>query len=139
MWECPTCGRRFKNTNQSHSCQLFSLEHHLWNKPAKVVALYQMLAAFAEEIGEVDIEPMKSTILFRRETAFWSVAIHRTFVRVLFQLHRLLPDRSEWHVTQVSPGRYVYEVKLTDPDQIDDEMRRLLLEAASLTGADPLS
>lgn len=134
MWQCPSCGRRFKNANQSHSCKTYPIERHLHNKPGGVVAMYHLLEGLAAELGAVEVRPMKSTILFRGETSFWSVSIHRTFVRVMFQLHRKLPPRAEWRVTQSSPGRFVYEVKLTHPDQLDAHLQGLLEEAAHLAG-----
>ncbi len=134
MWQCPSCGRPFKNTNQSHSCKTYTLERHLHDKPGGVVALYHLLAGFAEELGNVEVRPMKSTILFRGETAFWSVSIHRTFVRVMFQLHRRLKKRRGWRETQASPGRFVYEVRLRSPDQLDVSLRDCLAEAARLGG-----
>ena len=37
MWDCPNCGRRFRNTNQDHSCLITDLESHFVNKQRQVI------------------------------------------------------------------------------------------------------
>ena len=49
MWQCPNCGRDFKNTNQSHSCG---------NKPS---AIDEYISAQAEEIRPI-LEKIRKTI-----------------------------------------------------------------------------
>jgi hypothetical protein len=43
MWICPKCCRRFRNTNQDHSCMVTDLESHFVNKLQNVMVTYSVI------------------------------------------------------------------------------------------------
>ncbi len=133
MWICPSCGRSFKQVSQSHSCETFTIDHHLWNKPSDVVALYHLLAAAVGRFGDVRIEPMKSRILFRGQTVFATVLVRRRWLEVYILLPREESSDLIRKTIQVSAGRFAHELRVDDPNRIDDPLISLLREAFDLS------
>jgi hypothetical protein len=96
-WSCPVCGRRFKQRTAEHTCQLFTLDHHLAGKPPEVVALCNAYLAAAAESGPVSIEPLKTAIMLRTRSNFGSVRVTRKHLSCYLILGGL-PDapRTSW-------------------------------------------
>ncbi len=134
MWTCPNCGRSFRNINQSHSCAVFTIDKHLWNRPAGVVALYHMLQGIVCGIGDVTVDAMKSTILFRGETAFLSVAVRMKRLDVSMMLTKRITSKNVVDVVEISPGRFVHKLRIEHPDDLDDRFHAWVREAARLSG-----
>lgn len=134
MWTCPSCGRSFRNNNQYHSCAVFSVEKHLWNRPAGVVALYYLLEEMVRDLGGVTVDAMKSTILFRGETAFLSVAVRKKRLDVSLMLTKRITASNLIDVVEISPGRFVHKLRITHPDDLDETFRAWVWEAARLSG-----
>ena len=133
MWTCPSCGRRFKQSNQMHTCGVFDLERHLVGKSSSVVALYHLLAAAICKMREVEVVPMKSSILFRVKTVFATVTVRRNWLDLNFSMSRELPVGRIRRIDQASAGRFVHAVRLSSPDDIDDELLGWLADARALS------
>jgi len=116
-----------------HTCEVFDLERHLAGRSAAVVATYHVLAGAVADLGEVEIVPMKSSILFRVQTAFVSVVIRRKWVDVYFSLARKNESPRTRSIVRASAGRFVHRVRLDSPDDIDEEMKGWLSEARTLS------
>ena len=133
MWTCSSCGRRFKQRNQMHTCAVYNLDRHLTGKSAAVVAIYHLLAGHVGELGAVEIVPMKSSILFRVKTAFATVSIRGNWVDVYFSLRSEYSSARFRNVVQVSAARFVHGVRLESPDDIDEELLGWLSKARALS------
>ena len=55
MWQCPKCGREFKNTNQGHTCgTVESIDDYIAGQPAEVqLVLLEIRRAIREAAPKV--------------------------------------------------------------------------------------
>lgn len=133
MWTCPSCGRSFKQINQMHSCEVFDLERHLVGKSSAIVGLYHLLAGAMRGMESVETVPMKSTILFRVNTVFASVAVRRQWLDVYFTLASRQASERIRFVERASATRFVHRIRISSPDDIDEQLTGWLAEARALS------
>ena len=117
-----------------HTCEVFDLDRHLTGKSSAIVGLYHLLAAAASEMGPVEFVPMKSSILFRVKTVFATVTVRRRWLDVLLCLARELAAERARFVEQASAARFIHRVRISSPEDIDDEFLGWLAEARDLSG-----
>ncbi len=133
MWTCPSCGRAFKQRNQMHTCEVFDLERHLTGKSSGIAGLYHLLAGAVSKMGSVEIVPMKSSILFRVKTVFATVRVRRHWLDVYFSLAYELRGERIRTIEKASAARFVHRVRVSSPDDVDDELLGWLAEARELS------
>jgi hypothetical protein len=131
-WSCPVCGRRFKQRTAEHTCQLFTLDHHLAGKPPEVVALCNAYLAAAAESGPVSIEPLKTAIMLRTRSNFGSVRVTRKHLSCYLILGGLPDDPRIVKSARYTSNKLACGFDLTCMADVDDEVRSWLHEACQL-------
>jgi hypothetical protein len=116
-----------------HTCETYDLEWHLSGKSAAAVALYHLLVDAAGNLGEMEIVPMKSSILFRLTTAFASVTVRRKWLDINFAVEGERSSSRIRRTERISARRFAHSVRIEDPDDIDDELVEWLAEARALS------
>lgn len=129
LWECPDCGRRFANRNQSHVCGRHDLEHHFAGKPAEVRALYDAFAAEVQALGPVIVLPEKTRIAFQVRMSFAQVTPRKQWLDGHAVLARRLESPRFRSVQTFSPRNHLHVFRIASPADIDDELRGWLAEA----------
>lgn len=129
LWECPGCGRRFANRNQSHACGRHDLEHHFAGKPAEVRALYDAFVAAVQALGPVIVLPEKTRIAFQVRMSFAQVTPRRQWLDGHVVLARRLESPRFRSVQTFSPRNHLHVFRIASPAEIDDELRGWLAEA----------
>lgn len=129
LWECPGCGRRFANRNQSHACRRHDLEHHFAGKPAEVRALYDAFVAAVQALGPVIVLPEKTRIAFQVRMSFAQVTPRRQWLDGHVVLARRLESPRFRSVQTFSPRNHLHVFRIASPAEIDDELRGWLAEA----------
>ena len=89
MWSCPTCGRKFVNANQWHSCSLAEVSSHVAKSEPEIARVYHLLAERIVNLGSVEVQPMKTAIVFKAVTTFAGVQVRKRWLN----LGLLLDDR----------------------------------------------
>ena len=134
MWTCPDCGRRFPTPNGWHSCTSGrAVDHHLAGKPPGVVDAYHRFEAMVREIGPITVEPLKSRIGFKARSTFAGATFTGTALKAGFVLARRV-DSPRLKVESFG-GRHVHTTLVTDPAEVDEELRGWLAEAYELGSA----
>ena len=110
------------------------LAEHFRGRAPNVAATYAALLRAARALGPVTEEAKKTSIHLVRESAFAGVATQKAaLVLTLKSATDLTSTRIRKH-EQTSANRWHLEVRLTDPAEVDAELRRWLAAAYSLAG-----
>ena len=107
---------------------------HFRDRAPNVAATYTALLRAARALGPVTEEAKKTSIHLVRESAFAGVATQKAaLVLTLKSATDLTSSRIRKH-EQTSANRWHLEVRLTEPAEVDAEVRRWLAAAYSLAG-----
>ncbi len=130
LWACKSCGRRFANRNQTHSCGRFTVNDFLLGKSKKEVQLYEAFADAVAECGPVITAAAKTRVGFQVRMIF--AAVNRLNAQGL-AAHVVLARRFEHprfvRVESISPRNHVHHFLLREVSEIDAEVKRWLEEA----------
>lgn len=104
--------------------------------------LYEVVRREIEALGEAEMRVSKSQIAFRRRRAFawvWRPGQYLTGRAVApLVLTVALPGRDaspRWkEIVEPVPGKFIHHLELTDPADIDDEVRGWLRQAWDAAG-----
>lgn len=100
-------------------------------------ALYRPVKALLASLGPSDRKVTRSQIAFRARRGFawvwlpqkWLDKVPPDALVLSFALPRKLASRRIKEVVQPARGRFMHHLVLTDPSQLDAEVRRWLTEA----------
>jgi hypothetical protein len=135
MWTCPSCGQKFVNNNQVHSCRDKVLDDFLQNKPSHTVSLFWQFAETYQRIGKVTIHPTKSMIAFAAKTRIaYVIQLGKNFVDVVFPFDKPYPENLCFRKIAQVPGQqqYNHHLRLMDPEDINGEVRKFMKLAYDL-------
>jgi uncharacterized protein YdhG (YjbR/CyaY superfamily) len=69
MWQCPKCGREFKNTNQDHYCgKISTIDEYISEQPAEVQPILNKIRETIREAA-----PNATEKISYRMPTFWQV------------------------------------------------------------------
>lgn len=129
LWTCPECGQSFVTPRMWHSCVRLS-EEEFFGSREKQRALYRAFRAFVERFGPVRVNINKTRISFQGRVRFAGVArVTRDGLACTFWLKRRIESPRFTRVERLPPGDYIYNFKLTDAAQLDEEAAGWLAEA----------
>ena len=92
MWDCPNCGRSFRNTNQDHSCLITDLESHFVNKQQQVIDTFVNIKNEVIKLEGVRINSVKNAILFQAKSNFLAVKPKKTHLDIEFVLDERIEE-----------------------------------------------
>lgn len=132
VWTCRECKRTFGKTNQGHLCAPAMTEaEYFATGPAFERPIYEevkgmLLAADAE----VRVEYVSVGVFFKKKTTFVELRPLTKWSKLMFKLPRQFDHPS---ITKKWPGasRTYYEMRLKTPDDVTDDVRGWLAEAAA--------
>lgn len=128
MWQCPDCGRSFKNKNQWHSCVKVDVDSHFTGKPEKVRVLFDKLVDEVKGFGSVRLDAVKSEVLLGNKSHFAAVQVRRGWLTVSFVLDRLVSDpRITWSM-ELTGASFEHKVKVERLEDIDEQLLGWLKE-----------
>ena len=134
MWQCPKCSRKFKRTNQTHSCRTYTQEEHLLNKDNSVKELYStLLSIIKKEIGVYDIDSIHCCIHLVTGSTFLAIKPQKSELKIYFVSKE--PIKSKRIIKQeiYSTNRTNNTLKLSKIEDIDKELINWLQVAYDLT------
>jgi len=129
LWTCRSCHRRFANVNQWHSCVEMALEEHLASKSELAVALYQAVESALTACGDFRIHPQKTRVAFIARMTFAGVQLAKRWVDLSFILPAPLEDIRVREIQLYGPTSFGHRVRLTDPGEVDTDVRAWLCDA----------
>jgi len=138
-WYCPACGKRFPRPDAEHPCEPVSLDVAFAGKPAAVRALFDVVRAEVEALGQVTVAAQSFGVSFIARRRFM-IAVPR---KAWLELRLLLTRRVEHPRVKAftsGPTQHVNVARLGSLADLDDAVKALLREAFAYglpAGAEP--
>jgi hypothetical protein len=132
LWECPRCGRRFANRNQTHTCApARTVAEHLTGRSPDVVATYRAFEIAALRTGDdVVVVPEKTRIAFQARMSFAAVTVRAHWIDAHVVLARHLESIRFRRVETYSRRNHLHAFRLERPEEVDAEVEAWLVEAS---------
>ena len=123
MWTCPACHRRFRNTNQQHSCRLISKDDIFEKRPPELKKLYLQIEKIIKTFGKSREETLLPDVtFFKTKSTFLAIKVKRDHLDIEFFLDHLenVPPVSKF--LQTSKHRVAHTVPIDDPADINEQL-----------------
>jgi predicted transport protein len=132
-WACPVCHKEFNRKNQSHSCNVASIESFFENKPESLKKLYEALLSEINKFGTVTLNPVQSGINLKAKTTFASIKPKKDYLMLEFLLEKKEDVFPVAKTFQISKNRFAHFVQLQNKTEIDEQLINWLKRAYGLT------
>jgi hypothetical protein len=111
----------------------YSVNDHFVNKDPSVRMLYDQLVSLLRTFGLVEEDPKKTSIHLNRKSALAGVETRKSYLLLNIKSdHQIKSPRIE-KAEQVSSKRFHHKVRITSPEDIDQELATWLKEAYLLS------
>jgi hypothetical protein len=110
-----------------------ALAAHFDGRPPVVREIYDRLVETAERFGPVKQEPKRTSIHLARKTAFAGVATRRDGLVLTLKSATDIRSPRVLRREQASAHRWHLEIKLTDPNQVDQQVAGWLARAIEIS------
>jgi hypothetical protein len=135
LWTCPECGAKLISRNLSHSCGRATLDDWKARMGPRARRLYDRFEAMIAACGEYHVAPAKTRIAFMGRVRFAGItALSEKGMACSFALPTAHKSSRFVKVEEVVPGWWVHRLRVTEPEQLDDELRQWLRESYRLMG-----
>lgn len=113
--------------------EMYSVNDHFVNKDPVVRALYDQLISLLRTFGHVQEDPKKTSIHLNRKSALAGVETRKD--GLLLNIKSAYPIKSPRieKAEQVSAKRFHHKVRITSPNDFDEELKTWLKEAYLLS------
>lgn len=129
LWTCPSCGQKFVTAKMWHSCARFS-EADFFGERAEQKRLYRAFLKLVRSFGPVTVNINKSRISFQARVRFAGVVrVLRDGIVCGFWLKRRIDSPRFSRVELIPPRDWVYQFKLREVGELDEEVRGWIGEA----------
>ena len=106
-----------------------SLEEYFSTGPERERPIYEAVQAHLDTLGPVIVEPVSVGIFLKRPGRIAQLRPATKWVDLTFSLDRPVRHRLIVRKPQAYSGRWFHAVRLTGPEDLDDEIRSWLTEA----------
>jgi predicted transport protein len=122
MWNCPNCGRSFRNTNQDHSCLITDLESHFVNKQQNVIDTFTVIRDEVMKLEGVKISSVKNAILFQAKSNFLAIKSKKSHLDIEFVLDEKVEEFLIFKTVQKTKSKCAHFVRLEWPEELDEQL-----------------
>jgi hypothetical protein len=135
LWTCPRCGLKFVTKNLWHSCGQATLEEWKRKMGPRALGLYERFERLIAKCGRYHVSPAKTRITFLARVRFAGIArLSEDGMRCNFALPYALRSPRFVRVSEVVPGWWSHELRVSDPRELDAEVQGWLRQSYSLMG-----
>ena len=135
LWRCPKCGARLVTRNLWHSCGRATIAYWLGKMGPRARALYRRFERLIAPCGPYDVAPAKTRIAFLGRVRFASLsAVSERGMTVTLALPRPLRSARFARVSEVVPGWWAHQLRVTDVSGLDAQLGRWLRRSYALMG-----
>lgn len=111
----------------------YSVSNHFVNKDPSVRGLYNQLISLLRMFGPVEEDPKKTSIHLNRKSALAGVEVRKDYLLLNIKSdHQIKSPRVE-KVEQISAKRFHHKVRISSPQDFDQELKTWLQEAYLLS------
>jgi hypothetical protein len=134
VWTCPKCGARLVTRNSWHSCGRFTLEALLAASEPAVLALARRYIALVQSLGDVQVIPQKTRLVFVARVRFASLMPRKDHFVAAFALQRRLKNPRIIQLIDYGPRWQMHHLRIERTGDLDDELRAWLRESHDVVG-----
>ena len=117
----------------SRAIEAFTVTSHFEGKDPVVFQIYKQILKSLRKHGPIIEEPKKTSIHLVNASAAAGVATRKGHLILTLKSDRKLSSPRIHKSEQASARRFHHEVKLSSPDEVDDELAGWLSEAYALS------
>ena len=129
-WECPECHRTFARTRQGHECApALSLDEYFSTGPERERPIYEAVKAHLDTLGPVIVEPVSVGIFLKKPGTIAQLRPATKWVDLAFSLGRAVQHPRIVRKPESYNGRWWHVVRLTGPEDLDEDILGWLTEA----------
>jgi predicted DNA-binding protein (MmcQ/YjbR family) len=130
LWTCPRCGRRFVSRNIWHACGDYSVEGFLEGKGSRARQLFDRFEELIAACGPYEVAPAKTRVAFMGRVRFAGVqSVSDRGMTIAFALTSPLRHPRIRKVERIVPGWYGHWMRVTSPEELDDQVLGWLRES----------
>jgi hypothetical protein len=129
MWTCPGCHRKFKKTNQVHSCNEKTLDDYLKPASPHSVDLFNHFIAEFRRIGKIDIHPTRSMIaISSRVRMAYVINFGKNFIDIVFPFGQAFEDNLCFTKIKQVPGTmdFNHHFRMCLREDVNAEVRKFM-------------
>lgn len=129
-WTCPVCDRQFGAVRQAHVCTPgIPVDELLGRHPEWVSGIYAAVTDPLRPLGPVHEDAVDVGVFLKsdRKVAEFRPRVHSVLLSIYLPSPR--DDSRIMRIIATASDRHVHLIKLTSPDEVDDQVRAWLTEA----------
>jgi hypothetical protein len=108
------------------------VDDHFSGRSAHVREIYRKIVDVSSAFGPVAEDPKKTSIHLNRRSAFAGIQTRKDALILTIKSDRDVSDRRVGKREHTSANRWHFEVRLTTPEEVDDQIQRWLRNAYEL-------
>lgn len=133
MLDTATPGQIVKVSLEPVASEQPGLDQHFAGRDPRVRRIYDRIIAAAKKFGSFREEPKKTSIHLVNKTAFGGVATRKDALILTIKSDRDLNNERVARRNRASANRWHLEVRLSDPSDVDNELKAWLKKAYELS------
>ena len=111
----------------------YTVNDHFINKDASVRALYDQLVLLLQTFGPIQEDPKKTSIHLNRKSALAGVETRKDYLLLNIKSNHAIKNPRIVKAEQVSAKRFHHKVRISSPNDFDEELKTWLEEAYILS------
>jgi uncharacterized protein DUF5655 len=111
----------------------YTVNDHFLNKDASVRTLYDQLVSLLETFGPIQEDPKKTSIHLNRKSALAGVETRKDYLLLNIKSDHAIKNPRVVKAEQVSAKRFHHKVRISSPNDFDEDLKRWLKEAYILS------
>jgi hypothetical protein len=113
--------------------ETYTVNEHFINKDASVRALYDQLVSLLQSFGPIQEDPKKTSIHLNRKSALAGVETRKDYLLLNIKSNHAIKNPRIVKAEQVSAKRFHHKVRISSPNDLDEELKTWLEEAYLLS------
>ena len=113
--------------------ETYTVNDHFINKDASVRALYDQLVLLLQTFGPIQEDPKKTSIHLNRKSALAGVETRKDYLLLNIKSNHAIKNPRIVKAEQVSAKRFHHKVRISSPNDLDEELKTWLEEAYILS------
>ena len=113
--------------------ETYTVNDHFINKDASVRALYDQLVSLVQSFGPIQEDPKKTSIHLNRKSALAGVETRKDYLLLNIKSNHAIKNPRIVKAEQVSAKRFHHKVRISSPNDLDEELKTWLEEAYILS------
>jgi hypothetical protein len=109
-----------------------TVEQHFSGRAEHVRRIYDAIVDASSKLGPVEQDLKKTSLHLNRRVAFAGVQTRKDALILTLKSDRAVNHRRVHKTEQTSANRWHFEVRLTAPEEVDDQIRQWLRAAYEL-------